>query len=67
LQTVTHADEMLLSRRRNLHSHNIPDKPGMKVGMDIFIHSAIKYLMITGYFSNYFEFEKLTDMSAEVV
>lgn len=35
--------------------------------MDIFTHKSINYLVITDYFSDYFEFEKLNDMSAREV
>ena len=32
--------------------------------MNIFTHSSINYLVIVDYFSDYFEFEKLNDMSS---
>ena len=35
--------------------------------MDIFTHKSSNYLVITDYLSDYFEFEKLTDMSAPAV
>ena len=43
---------MLLSRRRNLNSHNMEwtfhvGKGCMGMGMDIFTQNAIKYLVIT--------------------
>ena len=42
--------------KETLHSHSIPDKPWKKVAMDIFTHKSINYLVITDYFSDYFEF-----------
>ena len=48
-------------------SHAIPNKPWRNVGMDIFTHSSINYLVIVDYFSDYFEFEKLSDMSSATV
>ena len=53
--------------KETLHSHCIPDKPWKKVGMDIFTHKSINYLVITDYFSDYFEFEKIADMTASAV
>ena len=53
--------------KETLHSHSIPDKPWKKVGMDIFTHKPINYLVITDYLSDYFEFEKIADMTASTV
>ena len=41
--------------------------PWTKVGMDICTHKSIKYLVISDYFSDYFEFEKIADMTASAV
>ena len=54
-------------KKETLLSHAIPNKPWRKVVMDIFIHSSINYLVIVDYFSDYFEFEKLRDMSSAAV
>ena len=35
--------------------------------MDIFTHTSINYLVIVDYFSDYFEFEKLNDISSAAV
>ncbi|MEG7521813.1 MAG: transposase family protein [Chromatiales bacterium] len=35
--------------------------------MDIFTNNSMNYIVITDYFSDYFEFEKLSDMSARAV
>ena len=53
--------------KETLHSHSIADKPWKKVGMDIFTHKSINYLVITDYFSDYFEGEKIADMTASSV
>jgi hypothetical protein len=54
-------------KKETLLSHAVPNKPWRKVGMDIFTHSSINYLVIVDYFSDYFEFEKLSDMSSAAV
>ena len=54
-------------KKETLLSHAVPNKPWRKVGIDIFTHSSINYLVIVDYFSDYFEFEKLSDMSSAAV
>ena len=51
-------------KKETVLSHAIPNKAWRKVGMDIFTHSLINYLVIVDYFSDYFEFEKLSNMSS---
>ena len=50
-------------KKETLLSHAVPNKPWRKVGMDIFTHSSINYLVIV----DYFEFEELSDMSSAAV
>ena len=50
-----------------LHSHSMPNKPWKNVGMDIFTHKSINYLVITDNFSDYFEFEIIADMTVSAV
>ena len=54
-------------KKETLLSHAVPNKPCRKVGIDIYTHSSINYLIIVDYFSDYFEFEKLSDMSSPAV
>ena len=51
-------------KKETLLSHAVPNKPWRKVGIDIFTHSSIIYLVIVDYFSYYFEFEKLMTSAA---
>ena len=43
-------------KKETLLSHAVPNKPCRKVGIDIYTHSSINYLIIVDYFSDYFEF-----------
>ena len=54
-------------KKETLLSHAVPNKPCRKVGIDIYTHSSVNYLIIVDYFSDYFEFEKLSDMSSPAV
>ena len=54
-------------KKESLLIHAVPNKPWRKVGMDIFTHSSINYLVIVDYFSDYFEFEKLSAVSSVAV
>lgn len=51
-----------------LAPHQIPRTPWLKVGVDIFEHENIKYLLIVDYYSKFVEVENLrTDMTTENV
>ena len=54
-------------KKETLLTQAVPNKPWRKVGMDIFTHSSIIYIVIVDYFSDYFEFKKLSDMSSVAV
>ena len=54
-------------KKETLLCHAVPNKPWRKVGMDIFTHTSINYLVIVDYFSDYFEFETLSDMASAAV
>ena len=54
-------------QRETLRSHSIPERLWTKVGMDIFTHNFSNYLVITDYLSDYFEFDKLSEMTAASV
>lgn len=54
-------------QRETLQSHHIPQAPWTKVGVDLFDFSNEQYLVIVDYTTDYFEFEKLSNSSAEEV
>jgi len=54
-------------QREPIISHPVPDRPWERVGADIFEHDNSTYLVITDYYSNYFELQKLTTMTASNV
>jgi len=59
------AKERPAQRKETLRSHDIPPMPWAKVGMDLFTHKMNTYLIIVDYYSDYFEFTKLSDQRAD--
>ena len=51
-------------QKEPLHQHPIPYRPWQRVGTDIFEHAGEHYLILSDYYSNYFEMTKLKSMSA---
>lgn len=50
-----------------LRSHSIPDYPWQKLGMDLFELSGKIYLVITDYYSKFFEIEPLQSLTSAAV
>ena len=59
--------QIVKRRRRRYTATAYQTNQGIKWAVDIFTHKSSNYLVITDYFSDYFDFEKLTDMSAPAV
>ena len=59
--------QIVKRRRRRYIATAYQTNQGRKWAVDIFTHKSSNYLVITDYFSDYFDFEKLTDMSAPAV
>ena len=53
------------NRTDELLSHNVPDQPWMKVGVDLFAHGGNNYLVIVDFHSDFYEFSKVTDLTAD--
>ncbi|XP_052785334.1 uncharacterized protein K02A2.6-like [Mya arenaria] len=50
-----------------LLNHDVPDRPWARVGTDIFTLDDNNYLVTVDYFSNFFEIDKLEDMTSRCV
>ena len=50
-----------------LSTHDIPDRPWSKVGVDLFTLNNINYLILVDYFSGYFVVDDLRDTLARTV
>ena len=64
---VTCALDSPLQQHESLQSHDIPDIPWSKVGMDILTYRRKDYLMLVDYYSDFFECEPLSDMQSRSV
>jgi hypothetical protein len=64
---VTCAMDAPAQTRKTLHNHDIPCKPWSKVGMDIFTHKKNDYLILVDYFSDFFNYEQLSDLESRSV
>lgn len=53
--------------REPLKPHEVPPRPWAKVGLDIFTFDHQNYLIITDYFSNFFEMESLNQLTSREV
>lgn len=53
--------------REPLKPHEVPPRPWAKVGLDIFTFDHHNYLIITDYFSNFFEIEWLNQLTSREV
>ena len=49
--------------KKSLISHPIPYRPRAKVATDLFEYKQKSYLMTVDYFSNFFEIDRLYDMT----
>ena len=54
-------------QKETLQSHEVPNRPWAKVGMDIFHLDNRNYLITVDYFSNYWEIDYLPDLKSETV
>lgn len=54
-------------QKETLRQHFIPDKPWSKVGVDIFTYNRVNYLVLVDYYSDFIEFEELTETTATSV
>ena len=54
-------------QRESLHPHEIPGLPWQVVGTDIFQYGGYSYLLVTDFYSKYFEIELLRQNSATCV
>ena len=52
-------------QKETLRSHDILSKPWAKVGIDLFTYATATYLIMTDYYSGFFEFTKFVDQRAE--
>ncbi|KAF8566448.1 hypothetical protein P879_11529 [Paragonimus westermani] len=50
-----------------MHRRTVPHRPWQHVTADLFSHADKTYLLVTDYFSDFFEFEKLNTTSSEEV
>jgi hypothetical protein len=64
---VTCALDSPLQQHESLQSHDIPDVPWSKIGMDILTYKRRDYLMLVDYYSDFFECEPLSDMQSRSV
>ena len=48
-------------------SHNVPDRPWQKVGIDLLTHKSIDYVITVDYFSNFWEIDKLNRTTSNAV
>lgn len=53
--------------REPLHSHDPPERPWSKVGVDIFTFNGREYLLTVDYFSSYWEIDLLDGTKSKVV
>lgn len=51
----------------SLKHHEVPPRPWAKVGLDIFTFDQRNYLIVTDYFSNYFEMDQLDQMTSREI
>jgi hypothetical protein len=56
-----------LQKKETLRNHEIPATPWTKVGMDLFTFKNRDYLVIVDYFTNFFEWEHLKEISTKSV
>lgn len=67
-QTVSKYEVCASFQRNNqkepMIAHDIPDRPWQKVSMDLFELDKEHYIVITDYYSKYFEVSKLTGINA---
>ncbi len=54
-------------QKETLHPHEIPDLPWQIVGTDIFQFQGQQYLLVTDFYSKYFEVELLRQSPASFV
>jgi len=48
-------------------SHDVPDRPWQKVGIDLLTHKSFDYVIIVDYFSNFREIDKLNRTTWNIV
>ena len=54
-------------QKKTLMTHDVPDQPWSKLGIDIFSLKTEDYLLTADYFSDYFELDLLPDASVATV
>ena len=53
--------------KETLMSHDVPDRPWQKVGIDLLTHKSIDYVITVDYFSNFWEIDKLNRTTSNAV
>ena len=51
--------------KETLKSHDVPTRPWVKIGTDLFCFSGNDYLITVDYYSSFFEIDRLYDTSSK--
>ena len=55
------------NQKETLQSHDVPDRPWEKIGVDLFELDKKHYLITVDYFSNFWEIDRLHELTAPMV